>query len=267
MKEFQVDTCAAVLWPARQNDIGRRAKQSHHRRFLYMAESRRASAWDAFLVSSSHHRLANPSAFPQTRDTLPLVIPMSNESGSHLTTSRISRLLRPLRTKCKQFVEVANLPAKPHGGAVATYATASRHPFPTDELNSDFHSLTLLPPPKTLGSLTRLERPARDHFRLSKAIYDVRDAYCNIVQVAFGTQAGSRTGTPEFISRRGRVRGLASICASVIGEQIEEEARGLREQQDEPNQDEDMELLNDIYDAVPMHYRRYAVLDLVIWPH
>lgn len=182
---------------------------------------------------------------------------MTNDSGIHLNTSRISRLLRPLRTKCTSLA--ANINDKPHGTVTITYASSSRSASRRTESEVDPLPLSLILPLGRLTSLSRSSRPSLDDYQLSKGIYDIRDAYRNVVHVAFGASSSLRGDALPDIAPQSAVRSLASICASVLGEHIEDQAC-IDDEEEEAENEEVMEVLHELYEVVPAHFRRYDLL-------
>ncbi|KAJ3538145.1 hypothetical protein NM688_g6560 [Phlebia brevispora] len=181
---------------------------------------------------------------------------MPDGLGSQLTTSRISRLLRPLRTKCVHLAAISNTKSK---GVAITYGSSSRHSSQRSSSENDSPPLAVIPPPEKLSTLSGSDRPTRDDMQLSKGIYDVRDAFRNVIQATFGVLSTPYGGEENTILRMTRVRSLASICASVIGDHIEDQAR-LHDEGDEAEDEEDMEILSELYEAIPPHFRRFTVV-------
>lgn len=161
---------------------------------------------------------------------------MTEPSGAHLTTSRINRLLRPLRNKCNTLA------------ALPKAATASRVTY-SKQSNWDPDSrppLTLLCPSAGTKKLT-LESRSADEFELSRRIHAVCDAFKNVAQVAYGQPCTER------------IPSLAAMCTLVVGENmVAANSDSTLVGSGENSTDESDVLDTDsIYEAVPPHYRRY----------
>ncbi|KIJ67593.1 hypothetical protein HYDPIDRAFT_166133 [Hydnomerulius pinastri MD-312] len=168
--------------------------------------------------------------------------PSSIESGTHLTTSRINRLLRPLRNKC------VSLCALPQSSSTAV----SRATHSKQSLNWDpdgIPPLTVTRPSAGAQKLT-LNRSSVDEFELSRRIHAVCDAFRNVAHVAYGNPCTER------------IPSLAAICTLVIGQNIPIGHDGSQSGSDEESADDDdiMKIVDDIYDAIPSHYRRFSIV-------
>ncbi|KAG0704659.1 hypothetical protein DFH29DRAFT_801421, partial [Suillus ampliporus] len=180
----------------------------------------------------------------------------TDASGSHLTTSRINRLLRPLRNKCL---------------SLSKFLTTARHS--TSRSTSFSHSqdwplespppLALLrqPPSATRGRLY-FDRGFAEDLELSRLIYAVCDTFRCLLQVTHGTVPGEP------------IPSMAAMCCFVVGENVPLSSVGMRNGQEEPvDEDELMKIVDDIYDAIPTYYRRHSIsshalfLVLAICPH
>lgn len=185
---------------------------------------------------------------------------MPESCGIVLTTSRVSRLLRPLRTKCKVFAASQSASSSTTGsraknGSLTTYATSSRSDsVMTTENNTP---LAVVPPPQKLRALSHLDRATRAQIALSKKVHDVRDAFRNVLQ-AVVVESSTAARSSSAGNETGSVPGLAVICAAFIGTRIEEQIAENREEREavEFAEREDMETLNEYYEAVPGHYRQ-----------
>ena len=108
--------------------------------------------------------------------------------------------------------------------------------------------------------LSKLDRSSRENLELSRRIYDVRDAFRNILQAALTTGTSSRRSTPQphVETSEGRVRSLAAMCASTVGDHLEDQIRISAEErgEEELNDEEDQEVLDALYDAVYPQYRK-----------
>lgn len=89
-------------------------------------------------------------------------------------------------------------------------------------------------------------------------LYDVRDAFRNILQAVVPNSCPFAVESERTDGPKSGVRSLAAICAAIIGEHVDQQIADNREetQAQEFAEDEDMEILNEYYDAVPGHFRR-----------
>lgn len=192
---------------------------------------------------------------------------MANSSAPTLTTSRIVRLFRPLRAKCKHLVSVLEGSSKRRHSAPITYTSRKRL---TEGSRKPGHppqcqfSLTPLPPPQRLRDVGQA---GRETLPLSKALYDVRDAFQNILSACFTPPSEARAPKPLVNSRRSfadssvhrtfRVPSLAVLAATVIGRTIEAEVWTSLQtvEKNLAKEDGDVAVINQIYDSVPQHHR------------
>ncbi|KAJ6497881.1 hypothetical protein C8R45DRAFT_984541 [Mycena sanguinolenta] len=156
-----------------------------------------------------------------------------------LSPTRISRLLRPLRAKCIALATVHPTPS--------TYGSKT--------CPADSHPLDVLPPPDTVRSYHVEHRSVTS---LRVALYAVRDCFREIIvktkPMAFGVR---------------RIPRLADLCSTVVGESME------GDEDCSPDAEEDSEQLSEmenIYEAIPVQYRRSALLahslDIILhFPH
>jgi len=116
--------------------------------------------------------------------------------------------------------------------------------------------LATLQPPGNVGVRIHPDDDFQKIMQVARKVYAVRDCFRNIVQVACGVGAkkchcDDGEGIPT----------LGAMCSMVIGTSIQAEfddnivAKG-EDNDDYMEDDEVMELVNDIYEAVPTHYRR-----------
>lgn len=184
------------------------------------------------------------------------LLSMSHKIRLHgdLTTTRIIRLLRPLRTKCESL---SASPSKP--GVSVTYASSSRRPMESSsDVSTSRHafSLTALPPPERMHSL----KYDRELLQLSRKIYDIKDAFHNVIQSALGTSfLLRRQSQPSHADEtESRVLGLAAMCSTIVGEHIEAEVKASQETMNTVSafEDGDISVITELYDAIPAHHRR-----------
>lgn len=181
---------------------------------------------------------------------------MSSSSCVHpdITTSRINRLLRPLRHKC---AKIPLLPVLSTAKVSATYS--SRRNIDSVALStscpdqySEWPPLSVLPHPESIKLRPQLHKSYTETLELSRKLYAVRDCFRRIVQVAFGAEAlleGSARGGP-----RSRVLSLSAMCSIVVGQNIAD----YTEETDEFDMDngESIEIINELHEWVPLHHRR-----------
>ncbi|PCH43960.1 hypothetical protein WOLCODRAFT_144772 [Wolfiporia cocos MD-104 SS10] len=178
---------------------------------------------------------------------------MTQNTGAHLMTSRITRLFRPLRAKCSSLVDFAhNSSSRKKAPVSVTYSRISRATSRKALADNDAPPLTLLQPPENLGSRIHIDRASIDNMQLSKRIYEVRDAFRNVVQVALGIEEMEQRTTPA------RVMSLAAMCSAVIGENILATIESSGESNAAPwelNENVEILVMEELYDAVPPHCR------------
>ncbi|CCM00609.1 uncharacterized protein FIBRA_02645 [Fibroporia radiculosa] len=175
---------------------------------------------------------------------------MSADSGVHLTTSRISRVFRPLRAKCITLAEFFPIaPVRRHTLVSVTYANKTRPASRSTPIEHDTPPLAVLQPPETLGSRIHLDRTSVENLQLSRKIYEVRDAFRNLVQVALGPGNGHKPNSTRIMS-------LAAMCSVVVGEHIQSELRACEEDELVEDENASAKLMDELYEAVPPHYRR-----------
>ncbi|KZP34316.1 hypothetical protein FIBSPDRAFT_5414 [Athelia psychrophila] len=184
--------------------------------------------------------------------------------GSNLTTTRINRLLRPLRNKCNSLAELPSSSAA--GAPKATYSSSAK-----GWSINDRPPLAMLQPARP-GGLRPLTEDCMRTMELARRIFAVRDCFKNIIQVSFN--AG---GKSSIRRDRQSIPSLAEFCSMVIGSTIQDEfdtfsAKG-RDDSDFMGEDEVLDIANEIYEAVPTHYRRWTTVShalqmiLNICPH
>lgn len=163
----------------------------------------------------------------------------SLESGSHLTTTRINRVLRPLRNKCVSLSALQQ-----HSSNAFSRATSSKQPSNWDP--DGVPPLTILPSSAGSRKLT-LDRGFTDEFELSRRIHAVCDAFRNVAHVAYGNPCTKQ------------IPSLAAICALVTGENIPIVGANVSEDdssEESADEEDKMKVVDDIYDSIPSHYRR-----------
>ncbi|KAJ6603105.1 hypothetical protein B0H10DRAFT_1957866 [Mycena sp. CBHHK59/15] len=188
------------------------------------------------VISLQLQRFSPPPARTVRRLSCTLAMAGSSGSCQPLTTSRISRLLRPLRTKCIALATLHPTPctAVPPG---STYGSKA--------CSAESRSLDILPPPDSLRSFI-------DHRSLANlrvALYAVRDCFREIITKT----APKGTEAPATVHR---VRRLADICATIVGENMQTGEDLAVDGEDS----EQITEIDDLYEVVPIQYRRSALL-------
>jgi len=208
--------------------------------------------------------------------------PSSTSTGTHLTTSRIHRILRPLKTKCAGFASTAaSAGGKSTGGVRITYGSRNRISRTNSSSSSTSNSdelppLSILPPPEQTHhsrSTSQYDSTGKQ-LALSKSIYGIRDAFRNVINIAFGCgsdEPHTRSSASSAISAnrvdlspKGRVVSLAGLCAIVVGKELGAGQEGEREDDEDDAGDEECgneeeeatRWVDEIYDGIPFHLRR-----------
>lgn len=206
----------------------------------------------------------------------------STSTGTHLTTSRIHRILRPLKTKCAGLALIAPLAGgKSTGGIRITYSSRNKLSRTNSSSSSTSNSderppLTILPPPEQIhhSKSTSQYDSTGNLLALSKNIYGIRDAFKNVISIAFGSvsdEPHTRSSTSSAASvdqaassSKGRVVSLAGLCAIVVGKELRVGHEGDREGMGESTEDEECDKeeeeatkwVDEIYEEIPFHVRR-----------
>lgn len=170
---------------------------------------------------------------------------MATRRGSCLaefSIPRINRLLRPLRNKCAILASCTTSTSSAGGGAPATHTYGSSSCAPP--------SLDILRDPKLVISHVHLESRSLD--ALARQIYAVTNAYRNVVQATALASDGLDGSSRGVLS-------LADMCAATVGRNLQAQvARGLAALDGEIDEVVEMALSGEVYESVPMHYRRYG---------
>jgi len=160
-----------------------------------------------------------------------------------LSTSRIHRLLRPLRNRCISLASFATGVCR--SGIRTTYVSQTSG----DDIDGSlFPPLSVLQPPMDMSARIHFDKHRIDSLEMSRKVYAVRDCFHDIVSKTGKHRAGTAamTGTQQF------AMSLAAICSIVVGKNMQ---CGAEENSDDI---EDANLVNDIYEAIPLQYRRYV---------
>jgi hypothetical protein len=155
---------------------------------------------------------------------------------------RINRLLRPLRNKCAILTScTTSSQSSSTTPATITYGSTS------SDLSRGPPSLDILRDSKLVISHAHLESRSLD--TVARQIYAVTDAYRNVVQAAL---------TSDLDGSRRRVLSLADMCATTVGRHLQAEVvKGLAALDGEIDEGLEMSLSGELYESVPIHYRRY----------
>lgn len=169
---------------------------------------------------------------------------------AELSSSKINRQLRSLRMKCTSLNALALAPTKP--AVSVTYGSSHRNVPKHAQDDDGIPPLAILQSLDNFGTRLHLDRAIIENMQLSKRIYEVRDAFRNIVQSVLGP-------APSLDhEERGRVLALTSICARLIGEHVQSEIEAafddLRDS-DVLEDDRGTQAMDDLYDQVPPAYR------------
>ena len=158
-------------------------------------------------------------------------------SGLHLTTSRVNRLLRPLRNKCNSL---ASFPKS----ATTSRVTYSKQPSKWDP---DSRPPLIVLCSSAGSRKSTLDGRSAEEFELSRRINAVCDAFKNITHVAYGQPCAQR------------IPSLAAMCTLAIGRNMP--ATGLDstlvDSGEDSTDEDDLLDMDAIYETVPPHYRRY----------
>lgn len=136
--------------------------------------------------------------------------------------------------------------------------------------------LAIIPPPEQVHphkSTSQYDSTGKQ-LALSKGIYGVRDAFKNVITIAFGcgsdephtkTSASSTISLEDSASgSKGRVVSLAGLCAIVVGKELGADQGGEREDEEESacgeecgdDEQEGTRWVDEIYEEIPFHVRR-----------
>jgi len=206
----------------------------------------------------------------------------STSTGTHLTISRIHRILRPLKTKCAGLASItASAGGKPTGGVRITYGSRGRisrtNSSSLSSSNPDEQPpLAILPPPEQMhhSKSTSQYDSTGKQLALSRNVYGIRDAFRNVINIAFGgvsdephtkSSASSAVAVDHVASSsKGRVVSLTGLCAIVVGKELGAGQEGDRDDGEENTDDEECgneeeeatRWVDEIYEEIPFHVRR-----------
>ena len=170
---------------------------------------------------------------------------------SELTTSKINRQFRTLRSKCAALNSISHGPRKP--AVTVTYGHSSRNHATRLQAIDDVPPLAILQSLDKLSSRLHLNRAIHEKMQLSKCIYEVRDAFKNMVQ----SSSAAITGGPLS----SRIPSLAGLCARLIGEHVQTEMDASLDDHSDVEGHEDTlrsQAMDGLYESVPSQHRQYV---------
>ena len=174
----------------------------------------------------------------------------SCHSNINLTTTRINRLLRPLRNKCANLVTLTSHSTSLHT-TISTYLNKA-----LGWSDQEAPPLTLLQLPNRIVARTHLDENTVKFLDLSHAIYDVCDCFRNLTRAVLGIK-GLGADYSGGVS-------LAEMCSRMVGQTIQAEfdtefASRVNKHENVMDEHKEMELAIEIYEAMPTHYRKYVL--------
>ncbi|KAF7428419.1 hypothetical protein PC9H_007643 [Pleurotus ostreatus] len=162
---------------------------------------------------------------------------------SQLSISRIHRLLRPLRCTL-----ASNTPQTLQSNLQRTYSSKPTK-FVT---NITLTPLERIPPPGRAALLGGEQRNLL--IELSRKIYALRDCFRNVVAGVLGKDHDASAQVPS----------LASLCATVMGETLnqhmQELEREIREEKESVDDAELLEAVESLFEAIPAHQRKWSLV-------
>jgi hypothetical protein len=154
--------------------------------------------------------------------------------------------MRPLRNRCTALAAFAGSIDACHRPAnAATYSSRPSAETASDN-GIDHPPLEILQPPGSIHARTHFLKNGTERLEMSRRVYAIRDSFREIV-VKTKPQNG------QHGSGKNSVMSLSAMCSSVIGRNMQYEAH--------EETDDDMEgtnFVNELYDAVPIEYRRFV---------
>ena len=172
---------------------------------------------------------------------------------SELTTSKINRLFRTLRSKCASLGSFKPASSKPT--VSVTYGHSSRGHVKRPQDEDEIPPLAILQSLDKISTRLRLDRAIVENMQLAKHIYEVRDAFRNIVQAALGPVSDNQsTHEPPGILP------LTALCARLIGEHVQSEMDASLDDDTDPECQDELrsQTMDDLYESVPCRYRQYV---------
>lgn len=173
---------------------------------------------------------------------------------TELTTTRIYRLLRPLRAQCAKFAEEYKAYNRRVTHSTVNAPEHDQHPPLTDLL-----------PAERNGLRVHCDKDSVRVMELSTKMYAIRDCFKNMVVntrssdlvevsaiVASTRHSNASLHSPLRIKNASRVMSLMDICATVVGVNIEAE----KEVEEKAEVGEELGAMAELYDSVPAACRR-----------
>lgn len=170
---------------------------------------------------------------------------MTVDAVDHLNTTRIHRLLRPLRSKCTALSTAYSVPSQHKPSVSTTYSKLSRRPYRRPHNDAVPLPLTVLQYPENLRT--------NSEWHLSQKIKEIQDTFRNLVRVAQYSIPPNECGRST--------RSLAAMCAVIVGDNIHSDIQVYQEFEGgavDVNGDISTEISDQIYELVPPHYRGYV---------
>lgn len=153
---------------------------------------------------------------------------MTISDDAEWTTSRIKRLLRPLKCKCLALSSyMKETPAR-----MTTYGSRS----------SLDHDLLPLEAPSNIGVRIHFHKDTVQSLELSKRIYAIRDCYSDLISKMDRPRAKEDANLPTLPS-------LTSLCSVILGAQIS------CDEEEFPESECSLDISEVLYDAIPPPYR------------
>ncbi|KAI0958276.1 hypothetical protein AcV7_004139 [Taiwanofungus camphoratus] len=172
---------------------------------------------------------------------------MTVDAVDHLNTTRIHRLLRPLRSKCTALSTAYSVPSQHKPSVSTTYSKLSRRPYRRPHNDAVPLPLTVLQYPENLRT--------NSEWHLSQKIKEIQDTFRNLVRVAQYSIPPNECGRST--------RSLAAMCAVIVGDNIHSDIQVYQEFEGgavDVNGDISTEISDQIYELVPPHYRGYTLV-------
>ncbi|KAH9929620.1 uncharacterized protein BXZ73DRAFT_90459 [Epithele typhae] len=177
---------------------------------------------------------------------------------TELTTSRINRKLRTLRSKCAALNGAQPTSSKPK--VSTTYGRSNRTSTRASNEEEESPPLAILQSLDKISARFRYERATVENMQLSKRIYEVRDAFKNIVQLSASSHTKSQPD-PDVSSY---LSSLTGICAQLIGEHIQGEVEASIDDLSEVKASQEDELrsqiMDDVYESIPAQHRHHTLV-------
>ncbi|KAG6813685.1 hypothetical protein H0H92_008533 [Tricholoma furcatifolium] len=165
-------------------------------------------------------------------------MPSKHVDLPELSSARINRLLRPLRSHCSSLVNYAT---RTRHNSQSSKAAVSNETF---DRYPRLAPLSILPQPGSLESRQYLPHDAE----LARRIYAVRDCFQHIV-------INTKPHAPDV--EPSRIQSLAALCSTIIGDLMEDQ---IESENSESDEDKSGDIIDSLYVAIPTEYRRCSLL-------